>query len=160
GAKPRGYVESDATGPLSVYGRSKLAGELAVAAVAPGAHTIVRSSWLFGVAGPCFPKTILRLASERDALNVVHGQVGWPTFAGHLAEALVTLAAAEIPGVVHVAGGGSCSWFEFAGAIVAGAGLACEVKPCTTAEFPRPAPRPACSILVSERGAAVPRLPD
>jgi dTDP-4-dehydrorhamnose reductase len=156
------YFESDPVGPRSAYGRTKLAGELAVARAAPDAHTIVRSSWLFGVGGPCFPKTIMRLAGERDELSVVEDQLGCPTFTGHLAVALVELAAANEPvlGVTHVAGGGRCSWFEFAREIVARSGASCEVKPCTTAEFPRPAPRPAFSVLASERGEKVPRLPD
>jgi dTDP-4-dehydrorhamnose reductase len=162
GSKAAGaYVESDPTGPIGAYGRTKLAGELAVAAGTPARHTIVRTSWLFGADGACFPKTILKLAGERDLLKVVDDQVGCPTFTGHLAEALVVLATtARVPGIAHVAGGGRCSWFEFAREIVAADGaVECEVTPCTTAEFPRPAPRPAFSVLASERDAAVPRLP-
>jgi dTDP-4-dehydrorhamnose reductase len=156
------YVESDAVRPLSVYGRSKLAGERAVAAEAPGRHTIVRSSWLFGAGGPCFPATILRLAVERDELRVVDDQVGCPTFTGHLAEAVVDLAARpESPGgLLHVAGGRRCSWYEFAREIVAGGGVRCHVKPCTTAEMPRGATRPAYSVLRSERGGEAPALPE
>ena len=162
GRKASPYVESDPVGPLSAYGRSKLAGERAVAEEAPDRHTTVRSSWLFGAGGPCFPATILRLARERDELKVVDDQIGCPTFTGHLAEALVKLAGSdERPsGVVHVAGGGSCSWFEFARETVAGAGVTCEVKPCSTEEFPRPATRPANSVLRSERGGDAPLLPE
>ena len=167
GTKRSPYVESDAVGPASSYGRSKLAGEREVAAHAPGRHTIVRSSWLFGAGGPCFPATILRLAGERDELKVVDDQVGCPTFTGHLAQALIDLAATAGPparpspplGIVHVAGGGACSWYEFAREIVAGSGLRCEVKPCTTADMPRPATRPAYSVLGSERGDETPELP-
>jgi dTDP-4-dehydrorhamnose reductase len=159
GCKTTPYVESDAVGPRSAYGRSKLAGEVAVAAAAPEAHTIVRSSWLFGTGGPCFPKTIMRLAAERDELSVVDDQVGCPTFTGHLARALLELAAAPVLGAVHVAGGGECSWYEFASAIVSVSGLSCAVRPCTTEEFPRPAPRPAYSVLRTERVDAVPTLP-
>jgi dTDP-4-dehydrorhamnose reductase len=159
GLKTSPYVESDPTGPRSSYGRSKLAGELEVARAAPAAHTIVRSSWLFGAGGPCFPKTIISLASERDQLRVVDDQVGCPTFTGDLAQALVALAQQPLDGVVHVAAAGECSWYEFASAIVDSAALACEVKPCATEEFPRPAPRPAYSVLRSERGASVPTLP-
>jgi dTDP-4-dehydrorhamnose reductase len=159
GAKRSPYVESDPVRPVSAYGRSKLAGETAVADAAPDAHTIVRSSWLFGTGGPCFPKTIMRLAAERDELSVVDDQVGCPTFTGHLARALMQLAEARVPGVVHVAAADQCSWFEFASEIVAAAGLHCEVAPCTTAEFPRPAARPAYSVMRTERGAAVPELP-
>jgi dTDP-4-dehydrorhamnose reductase len=149
------YVESDAVGPLSAYGRSKLAGEIEVSRAAPAGHTIVRSSWLFGAAGTCFPRTILRLAGERDRLDVVSDQVGCPTFTGDLAQALVGLAGERRPGVLHVAGGGRCSWFEFAREIVAAAGLSCEVAPISTAQFPLPAPRPAFSVLGSERDAPV-----
>jgi dTDP-4-dehydrorhamnose reductase len=160
GTKREPYVESDMVGPVSSYGRSKLEGEHEVAAAAPERYTIVRSSWLFGAGGPCFPATILRLAAERDELNVVDDQVGCPTFTGHLSSALLDLAARRPLGIVHVAGGGLCSWYEFARAIVAGSGLRCEVKPCTTAEMPRPATRPAYSVLRSERGDDVPALPD
>jgi dTDP-4-dehydrorhamnose reductase len=160
GSKRSPYVESDAVGPVSGYGRSKLAGEEAVAAAAPGSHTIVRSSWLFGASGNCFPKTILRLAGERDSLGVVDDQIGCPTFTGHLAGALVDLCERRVPGVVHVAGGDQCSWFEFAREIVASADADCLVEPCTTADFPRPAPRPAYSVLRTELGSEVPALPD
>jgi dTDP-4-dehydrorhamnose reductase len=159
GAKRSPYVESDPVGPLSAYGRSKLAGEEAVASAAPNAHTIVRSSWLFGAGGPCFPKTIQRLAAERDELTVVDDQVGCPTFTGHLAEALVSLCGERVPGVLHVAAEGECSWYEFALAIVARTASTCEVKPGSTAELRRPAPRPAYSVLRSERVGA-PALPD
>lgn len=157
GRKDGPYVESDPTGPLSAYGRSKLAGELEVAAAAPDRHTIVRSSWLFGVHGRCFPKTMLRLAADRDRIGVVSDQVGCPTFTGHLAGALTLLAGARRPGVLHVAASDHCSWFEFATAIVAAGGRGCEVRPITTEEYPAPAPRPANSVLASERGA--PGLP-
>ena len=160
GAKRTPYVESDAVRPLSSYGRSKLAGEREVSAEAPERHTIVRSSWLFGAGGPCFPATILRLAGERDVLKVVDDQIGCPTFTGHLAQALVDLAARQWPpvGILHVAGGGFCSWYEFAREIVAASGVSCEVRTCTTGEMPRPATRPAYSVLGSERDAPV--LPD
>jgi dTDP-4-dehydrorhamnose reductase len=162
GAKRAPYVESDPTGPLSVYGASKLAGELAVADAAPGAHTIVRSSWLFGGGGPCFPATMLRLANERDELTVVDDQVGCPTFTAHLARALLTIAAAPAPqttGVVHIAAAGECSWFEFATEILAVAGARTVVRRGSTAELGRPAPRPAYSVMRSERGEKIPQLP-
>ncbi len=156
------YVESDPIGPRSAYGRSKLEGEVAVAQAAPGRHTVVRSAWLFGTGGRCFPQTILRLAAQRDQLSVVDDQIGCPTFTAHLADALVELAGrgARAPvGLLHVAGAGQCSWFKFAREIVSGAGAASQVLPVSTAEFPRPAPRPAYSVLRSERGAEAPELP-
>jgi dTDP-4-dehydrorhamnose reductase len=160
GTKSEPYVERDPVNPLSAYGRSKLMGELAVVHDAPDCNTIVRSSWLFGNAGHCFPKTILRLASERDELTVVDDQVGCPTFTGHLARALVELAVGRtLPGVVHLAAAGQCSWFEFAREIVAAAGAGAEVKPGKTADLARPAPRPPYSVLRSER-TGTPKLPD
>jgi dTDP-4-dehydrorhamnose reductase len=160
GTKSEPYLEGDPVNPLSAYGRSKLLGELGIVHAAPDSHTIVRSSWLFGTAGRCFPKTILRLAGERDELTVVDDQVGCPTFTGHLAGALVELAATErLPGIVHIAAGGQCSWFEFARAILAAAGAAATLRPGTTAEMARPAPRPRYSVLRSGRPDA-PALPD
>lgn len=152
------YVESSPTGPRSAYGRTKLAGELAVAAANPG-HAIVRTAWLFGVHGRNFVDTILRLASERETIQVVDDQVGSPTWAGHLAPALVELAGRETTGIFHAAGAGRCSWFQLAREAVARAGIRCEVEPTTTAAFPRPAPRPAFSALASERGADAITLP-
>ncbi len=159
GTQTEAYVESDPVGPASAYGRSKLEGERAVAAAAPDRYTTVRTAWLFGTGGPCFPRTIARLARERDQLKVVDDQIGCPTWTGDLGPALVTLAAGVIAGPVHVAAAGACSWWEFAREIVAGAGIDCDVVPCATSEFPRPAPRPAFSVLRSERGAEVPFLP-
>ncbi|MGI8715716.1 MAG: dTDP-4-dehydrorhamnose reductase [Solirubrobacteraceae bacterium] len=158
GRKREPYLEPDATAPLSAYGRTKLAGEQAVARAAPERHTVVRSSWLFGAHGRCFPQTIRRLAAERDELTIVSDQVGCPTFTGHLAPALVTLADGRLPGVAHVAADEQCSWFQFAQAIVAGAELDCVVHPIATAQYPQSAPRPAYSVLRSQRGA--PRLPN
>lgn len=160
GTKRDPYVEADPAAPLSAYGRTKLAGEREVASGAPERHTIIRSSWLFGTGGPCFPATIMRLAGARDELRVVDDQVGCPTYTGHLAQAIMELLCARPPlGVVHLAGGGSCSWFEFAEEIVEQAGLDCDVSPCTTADMPRPAQRPAYSVLGTERGDEVPSLP-
>jgi dTDP-4-dehydrorhamnose reductase len=157
GLKLAPYVESDEVRPISAYGNSKLGGEVHVAEAAPDCHTIVRSSWLFGAGGRCFPKTILRLAAQRDHLDVVSDQVGCPTHTGHLATALVALAGAPPPGLLHVAAAGHCSWFEFAEEIVAVAGIECEVRPINTEQYPLPASRPPYSVLASERGA--PGLP-
>src|SRR4051794_3564393 len=156
GTKRSAYVESDPVNPLSAYGRSKLAGERATLTASPHS-VIVRSSWLFGPGGGNFVATMLRLTEERDRLDVVDDQVGCPTFTGHLAEALVELAEGSAHGFLHVAGGGACSWYAFARAIFDRAAADAELRPCTTAEFPRPAARPANSALASERGA--PDLP-
>ena len=146
------YVESDTTGPRSVYGQTKLAGERAVAA-AGGSHAIVRSSWLFGVGGRNFVATMLALGAERDEIPVVADQVGCPTSTEQLASALLELAQANAQGTFHVAGSGNCSWHDFAVEIFRQAGVECRVVPCTTAEMPRPAPRPAFGALASERTA-------
>ena len=145
------YRESAATNPQSAYGRSKLAGELAVARAAPDAHAIVRTSWLFGEHGGNFVATMLRLASERESLSVVDDQVGCPTFTGHLASALVEIAERRLGGIRHVAGGGSCSWHDLAAAAFAATGADVELTRGRTADLGRPAPRPAYSVLRSER---------
>jgi dTDP-4-dehydrorhamnose reductase len=150
GTKREPYLESDPVNPQTAYGRTKLAGERATAEANPR-HHIVRTSWLFGPGGPNFVETILRLARERNSLRVVDDQVGKPTYTGHLAPELLELAASEEYGIHHRAGAGECSWFEFALEIVERAGLDCSVEPCTTAEFPRPAPRPAYSVLGGEQ---------
>jgi dTDP-4-dehydrorhamnose reductase len=156
GTKPGPYVESDPVNPISEYGRTKLAGERATLTASP--HSlVVRTAWLFGAGGGNFVTTMLRAGEERGEVTVVDDQVGCPTFTGHLAEALVALAEGHEQGFLHVAGSGSCSWFEFALAIFERARMDVDVRPCTTEEFPRPAPRPANSVLVSERDA--PRLP-
>jgi dTDP-4-dehydrorhamnose reductase len=153
GRKNAPYVESDGPNPLSVYGRSKLLGE---AAAGEGAW-IARSAWLFGPTGHNFVRTMLRLAEDRDEVAVVEDQRGSPTYVGHLAEAVRTLV--ELPhGVWHVAADGDCTWAEFAAAIFEEAGVTCRVRPVSTAALGRPAPRPAYSVLRSERPGA-PRLP-
>jgi dTDP-4-dehydrorhamnose reductase len=157
GAKREPYVESDAVGPIGEYGRSKLAGERAVAAANPN-HVIARTAWLFGLAGRNFVDTMLRVGAERGEAKVVDDQIGCPTYTGHLAAALLELAASGATGTFHVAGGGRCSWHAFAGAIFERAGLDVALTPCTTDEFPRPAPRPAWSVLASER-VETPTLP-
>jgi dTDP-4-dehydrorhamnose reductase len=156
GSKGEPYLESDPVNPQSAYGRTKLAGEQATAEGNPR-HFIVRSSWLFGAGGPNFVETMLGLGPE---VRVVDDQVGSPTFTGHLAGALTKLAQTEDFGVHHIAAAGSCSWFEFAREIFARTGSDTRVDPCTTAEFPRPAPRPAYSVLGSERGHRLPSWQD
>ncbi|HEX9416023.1 MAG TPA: dTDP-4-dehydrorhamnose reductase [Gaiellaceae bacterium] len=153
GTKAEPYVESDEPNPLSAYGRSKLAGEREI-----GRGWIVRSSWLFGPTGNNFLRTMLRFGRERDEVAVVDDQRGSPTYAGHLAEA--TRAIVERPeGIWHVAADGDCTWAEFAEAIFEEAGVDCRVRRISTDELGRPAPRPAYSVLRSERPQA-PRLPN
>ena len=153
GRKREPYVESDGPNPLSAYGRTKLHGEAAAGEEA----WVVRSSWLFGWTGRNFVRTMLALGRERDELAVVDDQRGSPTFVGHLAEA--TREIVELPlGVWHVAADGDCTWAEFAEAIFEDAGVDCRVRRITTAELGRPAPRPAYSVLRSERAGA-PLLP-
>jgi dTDP-4-dehydrorhamnose reductase len=158
GEKHEPYVESDPVRPLSAYGRTKLAGERATAEANPR-HQVVRTQWLFGLAGQNFVETMLRLGAERDELTVVADQVGCPTYTGDLAAAVVELAQSGGPGLWHVAGGGECSWHEFAEGIFERAGLDCRVLAGTTEELGRPAPRPAHAVLRSER-RGTPRLPD
>jgi dTDP-4-dehydrorhamnose reductase len=153
GTKRTPYVESDAPNPLSAYGRTKLHGE---AAAGEGAW-IVRSSWLFGPTGKNFVRTMLALGRERDEVSVVDDQRGSPTYVGHLAEAVNELIELP-PGIWHVAAAGDCTWAEFAEAIFEEADIDCRVRRITTAEFGRPAPRPAYSVLRSERPGA-PELP-
>jgi dTDP-4-dehydrorhamnose reductase len=155
GAKRTPWLESDAVGPLSAYGRTKLAGEQAVAAATPE-HAIVRTAWLFGAGGPNFVDTMLRLASERDEVSVVTDQVGRPTWTEHLAPALVELAERRGDvGVFHATGEGQCSWNEFAIEIFDRAGVMCRVLPVTSDRFPRPASRPAYSVMGTEREPGV-----
>ena len=155
GTKREPYVESDAPSPQSVYGRTKLHGEAAAGEQA----WIVRSSWLFGWTSTNFVRTMLRLGAERDEVSVVDDQRGCPTYTGHLARAVRELVAAGAPyGVWHLAADGDCTWADFAEAIFEEAGLDCRVRRMATAELGRPAPRPAYSVLRSERDGA-PRLP-
>jgi dTDP-4-dehydrorhamnose reductase len=156
--RPRPYVESDATGPQSVYGETKLAGEREVLA-ASQAHTVVRTAWLYGIDGPNFVATMLRLASEREAVQVVDDQIGSPTWSGHLAPAILGLLERQLSGLVHLTGAGSISWNGFAKEIFRQAELDCRVEAATSAEMARPAPRPAWSAMESERDEVLP-MPD
>jgi dTDP-4-dehydrorhamnose reductase len=155
GRKREPYVESDGPNPLSAYGRTKLHGEAAAGERA----WIVRSSWLFGPTGHNFVRTMLRLGAERDEVSVVDDQRGCPTFVGHLSLAVRELVEGNRAyGVWHVAADGDCTWADFAEALFEEAGLECAVRRVTTEELGRPAPRPAYSVLRSERPGA-PTLP-
>ena len=146
GSKGSPYQTGDARNPTSVYGESKARAEERLLEILPEV-CIARTSWLFGHGGKCFPATILKLASTRPEISVVNDQRGSPTFTRDLAAALTELCRASARGIVHVTNSGDCTWYEFASEIVRRSGLPTVVKPVTTAEFPRPARRPAYSVL-------------
>ncbi|MCA9254277.1 MAG: dTDP-4-dehydrorhamnose reductase, partial [Phycisphaerales bacterium] len=139
---------------LSAYGRTKLVGERRVREAHP-TPTIVRTAWLFGHDGPCFPRAILALARECRLEKVVDDQRGSPTFAEDLADGILRLIDAGATGTVHVTNDGECTWFEFAKEILKRAGVDRPIRPCATAEFPRPAKRPAYSVLDLSRYEAL-----
>ncbi|PHV07721.1 dTDP-4-dehydrorhamnose reductase [Janthinobacterium sp. BJB412] len=160
GSQPGARVESDATGPINVYGRSKLAGEQAIAA-AGIPHLILRTSWVYGMRGKNFLLTMLRLARERDELRVVADQHGAPTWSRSIADSTALILAQaqaggadwwrQHGGTYHLSSQGQTTWFEFTQAILAEAGIDCRLTPIGTAEYPLPAPRPQYSVLSSER---------
>ena len=146
GRKKSPYEISDTRNPVSVYGRSKAEAEIRLQEVLPKC-CIVRTSWLFGVGGKCFPDTILKLAGSRPLLDVVDDQRGSPTYSADLARAIIQLCRKQAQGIVHATNAGNCSWFEFACEIMKAAGLATEVRAVSTQQMARPAPRPAYSVL-------------
>ena len=155
------YDEDAPTGPRSVYGRTKLAGEQAVLQACPGGY-VVRTAWVYGASGSNFVKTIARLERERETISVVDDQHGSPTWSYDLATGLVALAGSSAaPGVYHCTNAGSTTWFQFARAIFEELGAdPRRVRPTTTDAFPRPAPRPAFSVLGDRkwRAAGLPQL--
>ncbi len=157
GAKGVPYVESDQPAPLSAYGRTKLAGEEATAA-ANKRHFVVRSAGLFGISGPNFVATMLRLAGTQNEVLVVRDQVGSPTYTWHLAYGIVRLIEGIEYGIHHMAAAGKCSWYEFAREIFEQAKVDCKVLSGTTEMLGRPAARPPFSALTSQREHAI-RLP-
>jgi dTDP-4-dehydrorhamnose reductase len=146
GSNRRPYLPDDRPNPVSAYGRSKLYGETAVRS-AGCQSLIVRTSWLFGAGGKNFVDEILKRAAAGEPLRVVSDQVGRPTLADDLADAIIRLIDCEARGIVHFANAGHCSWYEFAEAIVHAASYTNPVKPICTAELARPARRPAYSVL-------------
>nr|BFE85719.1 dTDP-4-dehydrorhamnose reductase [Planobispora longispora] len=146
GASSRPYREDDPTGPVGAYGRSKLAGERA--ALEHG-HIVVRTAWLYGARGANFVRTMIRLEAERETVSVVDDQHGQPTWAADLAAELVRLVHADVPGgIYHATNSGRTTWYGFAREIFTLLGADPErVRPVTTAAFPRPARRPAYSVL-------------
>jgi dTDP-4-dehydrorhamnose reductase len=150
GSKTTPYLESDLPAPLGAYGRSKLGGETSVAVANPR-HFIVRSSWLYGHGGKNFVETMLTIGSRQDEVLVVSDQRGCPTSCADLGAALVELVEGEEYGIHHIAGGGECSWFDFAAEIFDLAGYETRVMSATTEMMARKAQRPAYSVLRSER---------
>jgi dTDP-4-dehydrorhamnose reductase len=146
GRKTSPYETDDARNPQTVYGRTKAEAEAGLLALLPEC-CVVRASWLFGAGGKCFPDTILKLAAARPALDVVNDQRGSPTYTADLARAIAELCRQNATGIVHATNAGDCSWFEFATEIVHAAGLPTEVRPVSTQQMARPAPRPAYSVL-------------
>ncbi len=167
GAGCRPYLPSDKTGPVSVYGKTKLAGEDAVMGVANTA-VIIRTAWLYSAFGNNFVKTMRRLGAERAELNVVADQIGTPTWAADLAAAIVKIAGEIKPGmqaIYHYSNAGACSWYDFAHSIMELSGLKCKVNPINTAQYPTPAKRPHYSVLdkddiVRDFGVSVPHWRD
>jgi dTDP-4-dehydrorhamnose reductase len=150
GTKTMPYDTNDARNPRSVYGRTKAEAEIRLLELMPDC-CIARTSWLFGTGGKCFPDTILKLAASRPALDVVDDQRGSPTYAVDLARAIIQLCRRNAGGIVHVTNAGDCTWFEFAKKIIESAGLSTIVRPVSTAQMARPAPRPAYSVLSPDR---------
>ncbi len=148
GKKTSPYEVGDARNPQSVYGRSKAEAEVRLLEILPEV-CIVRTSWLFGPGGRCFPDTILKLAASRPALDVVNDQRGSPTYSVDLAGAIIELCRKDASGIVQVTNSGDCTWFEFAREIVKGAGFQTEVRPVSSQQMARPAPRPTYSVLAA-----------
>lgn len=152
GNQPGDRVETDEVAPLSAYGRTKLAGEQAVQATMDK-YFIVRTAWLYGYVGKNFVKTMLNLAKSHDHVTVVNDQLGNPTSANDLAYEILKLALTDNYGIYHVTNEGTCSWADFATAIMYGANTGCEVIPCTSEEYkqnnPASADRPAFSSLAN-----------
>jgi dTDP-4-dehydrorhamnose reductase len=146
GKKTSPYESGDQRNPQSVYGRSKAEAEVRLLEMMPEC-CIVRTSWLFGIGGKCFPDTILKLAASRPALDVVNDQRGSPTYTADLAQAIIQLCGKNASGIVHATNSDNCTWFEFARQIVQDAGLTADVRPTTSDKMARPAPRPAYSVL-------------
>ncbi|CAN5419685.1 dTDP-4-dehydrorhamnose reductase [soil metagenome] len=143
------YDEHAPVGPTTAYGRTKAAGEAAVREELPGGHLVVRTAWLYGAHGSCFPKTIARVARDKGEVGVVDDQVGQPTWTADVAGVILALVRSDAPaGTYHATSGGRCSWFDFAQRVVVAAGLESSTVLRTTSDaHVRPAPRPSYSVL-------------
>ena len=146
GCSTTAYHEFSPVSPINIYGTSKLAGEMMVRDF-HSKFFIVRTSWVFGVNGNNFVKTMLQLSKEREQLKVVHDQIGCPTYTVDLSKCIIQLMETNKYGIYHVSNSGSCSWFDFAKEIFKQTKIPIKLEPCTTDEFPRPAKRPKYSIL-------------
>jgi dTDP-4-dehydrorhamnose reductase len=146
GQSSRPYETGHPRAPQSVYGKAKAEAEIRLLEILPEC-CIVRTAWVFGVGGKCFPDTILKLAETRPTIDVVDDQRGQPTHTPDLARAIIQLCHRNATGIIHVTNGGECTWFEFAREIVRQAGLKTVVRPTTSDKFVRPAPRPKYSVL-------------
>ncbi|MBQ6512941.1 dTDP-4-dehydrorhamnose reductase [Methanobrevibacter sp.] len=144
------WVEDDETGPISVYGKSKLKGEEAILEILDK-FFIIRTAWLYGLNGGNFPKTMLELAKNHSEITVVYDEVGTPTYTLDLAEAISQLIETDYYGIYHITNSGSCSWCEFAKYIFNVAEKNVKVIPVTASEFARPAPRPHYSVLENKK---------
>jgi len=163
GTKTTPYATDDPRSPGSVYGQSKAEAEVQLGEILPEC-CIVRTSWLFGPGGKCFPNTILKLAETRPELEVVGDQRGSPTYSIDLARAIIQLCRQGAGGIVHATNWGECSWYEFAQEIISRAGLKTVVRETTSDKFVRPAKRPKYSVLspesLQQRGLAMPDWQD
>lgn len=151
GTNHRPYVETDRTCPVSVYGRTKLAGEQALTEVCPDS-VVIRTAWLYSEFGSNFVKTVLRLGAERDEVRFIFDQVGTPTYAGDLAKAMMAVVEqaekdAFVPGIYHFSNEGVCSWYDFTVTILRLAGIPCRVVPIESGDYPSRAARPHYSVL-------------
>ncbi len=152
GLQAEGYTEDDTTNPINAYGRSKLAGEEAIVNTNTLSYYIIRTSWLYGHHGKNFVETMLSLAEKGEPLKVVDDQIGSPTYTKDLAEATLAIINTSKPfGIYHITNSGYTSWYAFAKAIFDVYGKTVDIQPCTTADFPRPAKRPAFSVLQSTK---------
>ena len=161
----RPYKETDGTRPVSVYGRTKLAGEEGLMEVCPDA-VIIRTAWLYSEFGSNFVKTVLRLGKERDELGFVFDQIGTPTYAGDLAAIILSVVTADekgafVPGIYHYSNEGVCSWYDFTVKILQIAGIDCRIRPIETKDYPTKAVRPPYSVLSKSKiketyGIAIP----
>lgn len=163
GTATQPYVETDTVHPVGAYGKSKLIGEQLIQQLYADGAVIVRTSWVYSRHGANFVKTMLRLMKEKESIGVVNDQLGSPTYAIDLANALLNICKYPkfVPGIFHYSNSGIISWYDFAVAIREISGLNCKVNPITTADFPTPAKRPAwsvlnCSKIQTTYGSAIP----